>query len=83
MQKQKKEKTEREARIYDVLEQLKSVEQENNLATMVTGIISDELGKKYYDLKTGEYKNVTYGDIAILVRKKKNEKVRVRDLTEL
>ena len=82
LQKQKKEKTEREERIYDVLEQLKSVEQENNLATMVTGIISDELGKKYYDLKTGEYKNVTYGDIAILVRKKKNEKVEtlVKDL---
>ncbi len=67
-----------EARIYNVLDELNSEEddEQESIALLVTDIINKELSKKYYDLKSGKEQYVTFSDIAILTRNKDNEYVK-------
>ncbi len=70
------ERTETERpRIYDILEEKGTGVDEEvmRLASLVTEIINDELTKKYYDPKDKEFKQVGYGDIAILTRNKRGK----------
>lgn len=69
---EKEEKKER-PRIYDVLTE-KGKETFSAEALLIAKIINEELGSKYYDIETKTEKNVTFKDIAILLRATANEK---------
>lgn len=74
-----------EPRIYNILDELdkKAKDEECDESTLITKIINNELGEKYYDTKTGEEKYVNFGDITILTREKNNKFVQgiVKGLT--
>lgn len=72
------EKTVEKPRIYDLLKENVKEEQSDAIktASLIADIIQDELGKKYFNPKTKEFQNVTYGDIAILTRNRKKEIVK-------
>ena len=75
LEKAEKEETEEETpRVYNILEEIKKTKEEkdNHLASLVGKIIDEELGKTYYDAKDKCEKKITYSDIAILTRNKKN-----------
>lgn len=78
IEKQKKAEEVEEPRVYKVLDQAKKTFDQENSATLalVVEIINKELGKKYYDTKEKKFKQIGYGDIAILTRKKENEYVK-------
>ncbi len=61
-------------RVYNILEEIKKQKQEkeNHVASLITKIINEELGKTYYDAKLKRERPVTYNDIAILTRNKNN-----------
>lgn len=62
------ERTEREAGVYSVIEDSRPAPY-NRGALAVLRLVESELAKKYYDLDSGEYRDVQPGDICILVRK--------------
>ena len=75
LQKQETEKAKIEKpRVYNILQELDSQKEQkdNHLASLVTEIINQELGKEYYDLKEKKLKRVDYKDITILTRNKSN-----------
>ncbi len=70
----KKEKIIEESKIYNVLNAISvdTQEQENEIASLVTQIIKDELGKTYYDTKLEKHLPISYKDIVILTRNRDN-----------
>ncbi len=77
LNKQEKKKEKSTSTFYDlVAEAKKSVDDyPSNTAQLIEKIIREELGKKYYDTKSGEEKNVTFSDIVILNKNRDNEYV--------
>lgn len=69
-----KKKKKEEPRVYDLVENLGEVldEETSSTASLITKIINEELGKTYYDVKEQCFKNVQYKDITILARTKKS-----------
>lgn len=62
-------KPEEQPRIYDVIQEKPSESEENSAyASLIAKIINGELEKKIYDAKKGEYRQVCFGDIALLTR---------------
>ena len=61
-------------RIYNLLQEINTPkkEKESITANLLTNIIESELHKKFYDPKIEDYRQVTYGDIAILTRNRDN-----------
>ncbi|MBE5737761.1 MAG: hypothetical protein E7348_05110 [Clostridiales bacterium] len=75
LKKQESEKAQVEKpRIYNILQEINNQKEQkdNHLASLVTEIINDELGKEYYDVKEKKLKRVEYKDITILTRNKGN-----------
>ncbi len=75
LEKAEKEDAEEELpRVYNILEEIKKPKEQkdNNIASLITKIINEELGKTYYDPKDKCEKKITYSDIAILTRNKNN-----------
>ena len=72
-----KKKNEEVPRVYDLLDDKGAEfdEQTASVASLVTEIINDELGKTYYDAKEKKEKQVKYGDITILTRSRKSQYV--------
>lgn len=72
---EEKDDTNEQPRFYNPLEEENSIDDERAsfLAKHVSKIIESELEKTYYDPKEKTYKKVTYGDIAILTRNRKNK----------
>lgn len=72
----KKEEKEKEevTGLYNVLTEFNKRKQEKTvkIASLVTGIIKEELTKKYYDTKLGDYRPITFKDIVILTRNREN-----------
>lgn len=70
-------KPKEERRIYDVIKE--NPEQVDNdtttMSALLAEIIESELGKSYYDAKSKQFKNVGYGDIAILTRSRNSKYV--------
>ncbi len=64
-------------RIYDVLEECpEQVENDTTvLATLIAGLIEQELEKEFYDPKAKEYRKVEYKDIAVLARSRNSKYV--------
>lgn len=56
-------------RVYNILDELSNVEDDNTIS-LLTNIIREEIGQKYYDFKAKEEKIISYKDIAVLSRKK-------------
>ena len=71
---EREEIEEEKPRLYNVLEEIKKPreEKDNHLASLITNIIDQELGKTYYDAKDNCEKQITYSDIAILTKNKNN-----------
>ncbi len=73
-------KEKEEPRIYNILEEIKESDDDiSETSALIANIINDELGKKYYDIKSkdgGSEKEVTLKDIAILTRSKTAEHFR-------
>lgn len=67
----KEEKAERELKIYSVKEDGRSLSHTRE-GLAVLKIVENELKRKRFDLKSGEYVDVQPGDICILTRKNKN-----------
>ena len=60
--------------VYSVKERTeKKQAEQSRVAKTILSIIEKERGRKYYDPDTGEWKQVRYGDIAILSRKKQGQ----------
>ncbi len=74
---EKKEKIEEKPRIYDIVKETPKVDEGETFrtATLITKIINQELESKIYDTKTEQYRQVQYGDIAILARSKNSKYV--------
>ena len=74
----KAEKKIEQPRVYDLLKENPQEQQSDagKTASLIAQIIEDELGKKFYDPKTSQFKQVSYGDIAILTRNRKKEIVK-------
>ena len=72
-----KEQTEsREKGVYSVLKAYNEARfgrRDNLQAREILNIIEEELHEEYYDLEEKKFKKVTYGDIAVLSRKKKGD----------
>ena len=64
-------------RIYDILQEelLPPQNDTTTMAALLANIIQSELTKTYYDPKSKSFKQVQYGDIAILTRSKKSKYV--------
>ncbi|MBQ8196863.1 MAG: UvrD-helicase domain-containing protein [Clostridia bacterium] len=65
-------------RIYDVLEEFNALKEDKKVAdvsSLISKIIYDELGTKYYDFKSKTYKTVTLNDIVVLDYHKKGSYV--------
>ena len=72
-EKDKKEKVEA-PKLYDILKDNPNEDNENNdLATLISNIISSELTKTIYDTKLKKERKVQLGDIAIISRNKNNQ----------
>ncbi len=71
---EKKKEIEETPRVYNVLQEInKEISfKDNHTASLLTDIINEELGKTYYDFKSGCDRQITYSDIAILTRNKHN-----------
>ncbi len=56
--------------VYSVMNatELKEMDDVSGEVKLILKIIGDRLGKPYYDLKTGSYKEIGFSDICILVR---------------
>ncbi len=66
-----------EARVYDILKDFKEGDQQADLLpSMISSIIEQELKGKIYDTKSNEYRQVGFGDIAILTRNKNGSYVK-------
>ena len=75
LEKAEKDDAKEEApRVYNILEEIKKPSglKDNHLASLITNIIDEELGKTYYDVKNECERQITYSDIAILTRNKNN-----------
>lgn len=74
LSKTKNIKEKEEPRIYDVLEEAQKpvIDEENQISALIASIINKELGKEYFDTKEKVYKKITFGDIVILSRNKKD-----------
>ena len=60
--------------VYSVKERTeKKRTEESRIAKLIRSIIEKERGRTYYDPDTGEFKQVSYGDIAVLSRKKQGQ----------
>ncbi len=75
-----KAKEKEKPRIYNILEELQqSGDEISETAALISKIIFEEKGKKYYDIKADKEtkeKNIEFKDIAILTRSKNKEKFR-------
>ncbi len=71
---EKKKNVEEAPRVYNILQEINNSVglQDNHTASLITEIINEELGKTYYDFKSGCDRQITYSDIAILTRNKHN-----------
>ncbi len=87
LSKEDNKKEEESARIYDILaeEQKIKLEYPSNVALLIEKIIKEELGKSYYNIKTGKHEQITYSDIVILNKNRDNDYVfsLVSDLLKL
>ena len=74
LQKTKSIKEKEEPRIYDVLSEAQKpiIDEENQISALIASIINKELGKEYFDTKEKKYKSVTFSDIVILSRNRKD-----------
>ncbi len=71
---EKEENQEETPRVYNILEEIKKPKEDkhNHVASLLTKIIDEELGKTYYDAKLGVERQINYSDIAVLTRNKNN-----------
>ncbi len=71
---EREEQIEESPRVYNILQEIKNPKEEkdNHVASLITQIIDEELGKTYYDAKNKCERQITYNDIAILTRNKNN-----------
>ena len=71
---EKEDSQEEPPRVYNILEEIKKEKEDkhNHVASLITQIIDEELGKTYYDAKNNCERQITYSDIAILTRNKNN-----------
>lgn len=68
---EKDEKKSETPRIYDVAkENLEAEKETDDISALVAKIVSEELGKEYYDVKAKEFKRVQLKDVAVLTRGK-------------
>ncbi len=74
IEKEEKKKKQLSEGVYDIESQSKKVVEDDASITALTvgGIIGNELGKKFYDLKEKRERYVTYSDIAVLTRQRDN-----------
>ncbi len=65
-------------RIYDLFEEINktATSEESLTATLIADIINKELTEKFFDVKSGQERFVTYGDIVILSRNRNGAFVR-------
>ena len=71
---EEKEKKEDTRGVYSVEAHANGTEtEESRLAKLIRTIIDEECTKQYYNAEEKEYEDITYGDIAVLSRKKKGE----------
>ncbi|MBO6263115.1 MAG: UvrD-helicase domain-containing protein [Clostridia bacterium] len=70
--------------VYNVLKDLEDKSEDSDYCegVLIASIIDNELEKEYFDLKSGEYKRVSYGDIAVLARSSKVQSATVKQLTK-
>ena len=73
----KKENVVEEPRVYDVLKEIEKEDesQASSLAGLVHGIINQELGKTYYDIKEKKEKHFTNGDKGVIILMYYSEKL--------
>lgn len=73
----KKEKSSNKIGVYDVLSSIntKVDENVNEISSLVTQIIKDELKNTYYDTKSKKYLPISFKDIVILTRNRDNSYV--------
>ena len=76
-QSDKPKKEKEEIKVYKLLENINNQAKNNDsrVASLVTNIIKEELGKTYYNPKEKKYLPVSYKDIVILTRNKENSYV--------
>ena len=75
LEKEERQKTKEETpRVYNILQEINKAvcNPDNHTASLITELINEELGKTYYDFKSGKDRQITYSDIAILTRNKHN-----------
>lgn len=74
---EKRENKKEHPRVYDILEEIRTEKtaEHNGITSLIAKIIKDELGKTYYDPKEKKHKRITFGDIVILTRSRKNSYV--------
>ncbi len=65
-------------RVYDILQEIEKADKEekNPVSALVANIISDELGKDFYDPKAKMMRPVKYSDITVLTRNRDNAYVK-------
>ena len=70
IEKEKKEKTAPDPKVYSVEEAMGEQEKSDEFyeGLEIGKIISEEIGKPFYDIKTKEYRSVSFGDVAVLTR---------------
>jgi ATP-dependent helicase/nuclease subunit A len=71
---EKKEKILLKPAIYDLMEEgcYKKTDKSDNESIVISKIIEDELGKKFFDIKTGNYREIIFSDIVILASTRNN-----------
>lgn len=59
--------------VYSVLSEMKKREKKTAEQNLIVSVVKGEVGKTFYDVDAGQERVVSYGDIAILVRKNTGE----------
>lgn len=75
LRKTKKKRETEEPRIYSVLEKAEE-EEEKDVSLLIAKLIDEELGNTFYSAKEKKFRQVSYGDVAVLARTKNDSYAR-------